>query len=522
MIEQYVSPHNCELAGSGTWPERSRVRGLPGGAYAWILLAACSAWLHSRIESAWAEPGRVEVGAKLAPSLEQHLGDRPGGSEAVYVYKPGASAGAGVRYGFLYDWLSLQAELLYATRGSNLDLMERTAITFRSTYLELPVLARFQLPFHDGAVRPTWSGYAVVGPSVSRRLTAEAVDSLGSDVPQEWHTWDVGVVAGLGVTWEMTPDLALSLEARFDQGFTEAFEVGNPRNQAFLLTLGVDYTLLDGAGDRDADLVADYRDRCPADKEDENEYQDEDGCPDGGKGDEADKDGDGILADKDKCPGEKEDENGYQDKDGCVDGDLDQDQDGLADIEDKCPREPFSSTGNIKYDKKYLQLMPGCPLAETGRYRFELDPPLEFDPGKHEVSVTQALVLDEVAFLLAEKERTTGEQTCLAVRGHAHKDSEKQTKDAKDQNLRESACRAESVAHYLVNRGIAAKRLIPEGKGDTDLLDEKPDGDGKRNRRVELIIVEASMCKDSKWLLERASCPEVARRKPGARVEPEK
>ena len=65
--------------------------------------------------------------------------------------------------------------------------------------------------------------------------------------------------------------------------------------------------------DSDKDGVVDDRDRCPADMEDRDGFQDDDGCPD------PDNDGDGILDRDDHCPNEPETRNGYEDDDGCPD-----------------------------------------------------------------------------------------------------------------------------------------------------------------------------------------------------------
>src|SRR5690606_17814844 len=50
-----------------------------------------------------------------------------------------------------------------------------------------------------------------------------------------------------------------------------------------------------------------------------------------------DKDGDGIDDDVDACPDEPEDQDGYEDSDGCPD--ADNDADGLPDGVDQCPNE---------------------------------------------------------------------------------------------------------------------------------------------------------------------------------------
>jgi outer membrane protein OmpA-like peptidoglycan-associated protein/opacity protein-like surface antigen len=480
-----------------------------GSGYAWVLPAVCFVCLYGRVEQARAEPGRLEVGAKLAPSLERHLGERVG-SNAENAFKSGYSFGAGLRYALSRDWLSVQTELLYATRGSNVDLEGRTEGSFYFTYLEIPLLARARFPLSD-EVRPTLSGYAMLGPSVSFLLGAEGEDaggtmSLGREGLNEV---DLGVIAGLGVTWEVTPEWVLSLEARYDHGFRDAFNDADTKNQAFLLTFGVDFTLVHG--DNDGDRVADYRDRCrtpPRESSDAkgtgspkkvighletwNGYLDDDGCPDND-----DEDGDTILARTDRCPTEPETKNNYQDDDGCPDTVFrDPDQDGLAGAEDQCPDKSFSLAKNIKYDKdKYPQLKPGCPVVSRDSYGLVLDPPLEFGQGAHQVGAKQALILDEVAlFLKAEQP-----QLCLSVEGHADSDFPSDFQgDRGETNKKESLYRAQNVRRYLISGGVEAEQMVTKGHGDRRRISTEETAAGQsKNRRVQLVIVEQSVCDEA-------------------------
>ena len=116
--------------------------------------------------------------------------------------------------------------------------------------------------------------------------------------------------------------------------------------------------------DRDGDGIADNVDQCPADPEDFDAFEDEDGCPEvdndrdgildmddrcpnipgprpdgcpkSGTGN--DRDGDGVPDNVDKCPDVPEDRDGFQDADGCPD--PDNDGDGILDVNDKCPNTP--------------------------------------------------------------------------------------------------------------------------------------------------------------------------------------
>jgi outer membrane protein OmpA-like peptidoglycan-associated protein len=454
----------------------------PRGGYVWILLVVCFVWFRSGVDRAEAEPARVEVGAKVAPSLEQYVGAREN-SDAVNAYKWGVSFGAGLRLGVLSDWLSVQTEVLYATRGTDVDLMENTGGSFNFTYLELPLLVRLRIPFRDGVVRPSWSGYAVLGPSVSILLDAENEDGAGATRSLDrdvLNGFDVGVVAGLGMAWEVAPEWALSLEARFDQGFIDAFKAAETKNQAFLLTLGIDFTL--GHGDSDGDRLADYLDRCRTQAADPD--QDRDGCPDEVEPRVADKDGDGMIDEKDQCPVEAEDVNEYKDADGCPDGHLDDDQDGLVNGQDQCQEEHFSLDTNLEYssvqDNEPEQKEPGCRILRVTDRRLVLDPPVQFEPAQVDVQAPQAWILDEVAQYLRANPGVV-----LDVEGFADRDVSGAESNAERINERVSRNRANNVISYLTKKGISPKQLKLKVGGGTDLSTEE----GKRmSRSVEFTI----------------------------------
>lgn len=99
--------------------------------------------------------------------------------------------------------------------------------------------------------------------------------------------------------------------------------------------------------DNDKDGIEDARDRCPMKPEDIDKVDDLDGCPD------PDNDRDGILDVDDQCPNEPEDMNGLYDEDGCPDSGSDTDMDGVIDLRDRCPDEPEDRDGFEDVD--------GCP-----------------------------------------------------------------------------------------------------------------------------------------------------------------
>ena len=122
--------------------------------------------------------------------------------------------------------------------------------------------------------------------------------------------------------------------------------------------------------DTDGDGIIDADDTCPAAPEDLDGHQDEDGCPDcdsdiewavcvfeeeAGTCPEAtaeDHDGDGIPNETDLCPEIPEDDDGFEDEDGCPE--PDNDADCTNDEHDRCPNEAGPSSGG------------GCPSPRRG------------------------------------------------------------------------------------------------------------------------------------------------------------
>jgi hypothetical protein len=117
--------------------------------------------------------------------------------------------------------------------------------------------------------------------------------------------------------------------------------------------------------DRDGDGLVDASDSCPDVAEDQNGFEDGDGCPDEAKRQAMlaarDDDGDGVRNADDRCPSAREDENGFEDGDGCPDearrqavvAGRDDDGDGFANGNDKCPSEAEDANGFEDDD--------GCP-----------------------------------------------------------------------------------------------------------------------------------------------------------------
>ncbi len=103
--------------------------------------------------------------------------------------------------------------------------------------------------------------------------------------------------------------------------------------------------------DNDMDGVPDAFDAAPDEPEDYDGFEDEDGAPD------RDNDQDGIPDKDDLCPDEAEDMDGHNDDDGCPDDFADRDGDGIEDALDACPDDPEDMDGFEDDD--------GCPEADN-------------------------------------------------------------------------------------------------------------------------------------------------------------
>ncbi|MGE0549379.1 MAG: choice-of-anchor D domain-containing protein [Kofleriaceae bacterium] len=220
--------------------------------------------------------------------------------------------------------------------------------------------------------------------------------------------------------------------------------------------------------DNDKDFFADDQDKCPNDREDVDGYQDDDGCP------EPDNDEDGVVDLKDKCPLSAEDKDGFEDLDGCPE--VDNDLDGILDLTDRCPIEAETING--------VQDDDGCPdngdsmviLTPSGLETLDT---IQFTRDK--LSPRSFNVLGQVGATL----RAHTEILRLKIIAHVQP-----TGNAKrDQELSEK--RADAIRDWLIGYGVSATRLSSAGAGGSKpLVPAKQKGSAMLNDRIELVILE--------------------------------
>jgi outer membrane protein OmpA-like peptidoglycan-associated protein len=213
--------------------------------------------------------------------------------------------------------------------------------------------------------------------------------------------------------------------------------------------------------DNDGDGVPDATDACPDEAEDMDGFEDDDGCPD------ADNDGDGVLDAQDPCPNEAEDADGFQDDDGCPD--PDNDGDGVPDAADQCDGTP----AGIAVDES------GCPTAAHIDSARTLD--VRFTPNEAELDASAYAALDELVESLKAYPEVDVE-----VQGHTNDQGDAERNRALSQS------RAETVVQYLIERGIAPRRLTPVGYGEDDpIVDNDTPENRARNERIMIVPVGA-------------------------------
>lgn len=209
-------------------------------------------------------------------------------------------------------------------------------------------------------------------------------------------------------------------------------------------------------GDRDEDGLVDGRDACPDDAEDEDGFEDGDGCYD------PDDDRDRIADRDDLCRCVPEDHDGFEDADGCPEEDDDLDR--IVDACDRCPREPEVWNGACDDD--------GCPdrsgvCVDTSR--LVIPDRVVFARHRATMEAGSAPILDALAATLTGNPRI---ERVLVV-GHAG------VRERRAATL--GLARAEATRDALVARGVAAERLAVEGR--------PPEAEsGWESRATELLV----------------------------------
>lgn len=231
--------------------------------------------------------------------------------------------------------------------------------------------------------------------------------------------------------------------------------------------------------DNDDDGVRDADDGCPNEPEDRDGVEELDGCPD------FDNDDDGIADVDDRCPDKAEDADGHEDADGCPDPDNDGDQ--ILDANDKCPNDPERANGIADGD--------GCPESQDTSPTEKADhidlhgDRIDFVAQRSVLTSNAKQVLSRVAVLVKDRGLRLRVEVSVPLGTRSTKPRIVAAQKRKDRALAQQ--RANAVIDYLYVRGVAVGRLTAVGIGaDRPLAGFSPVDPA--NDRVELIKAGAS------------------------------
>jgi outer membrane protein OmpA-like peptidoglycan-associated protein len=247
--------------------------------------------------------------------------------------------------------------------------------------------------------------------------------------------------------------------------------------------------------DEDSDGVVNVKDKCP--KTPKGDKVNVDGCSES----QLDDDLDGVFNINDKCPktpkGEK------VNVDGCSESQLDEDADGVVNVKDQCPKTPKGEKVNVNGcsesqldndgdgvnnrldkcpDEKGDRLNNGCPVVnqKIEKQINEIANEINFVTNKADLLVSSMAKLNELLIILLENPDMR-----IIISGH--------TDDVgnEESNFILSEKRAQSVANYLAEKGIAKTRMTALAFGEQQLKQNDISEDARaKNRRVEIKILK--------------------------------
>jgi outer membrane protein OmpA-like peptidoglycan-associated protein len=351
----------------------------------------------------------------------------------------GITFGLRVARKFYFPWLYPEFELALAPASTTPTGTESISVFWMDPRVHL----RFEL-MPGRRIQP----FVVVGGGSPIALSS-ARKTFNSGITGDGYL-------GGGVRFDMQKGFTLRVDARVallpgvERIIAPEIDIGLGIELAIGGKRGADGTVVrrddDGAPDRDADGIPDAKDGCPDRAEDEDGFEDTDGCPD------IDNDLDRVLDIADKCPTVAETYNGFQDDDGCPDA---------------LPPEVDALRGTIE----------GLIYAE----------------GETMVRDAAKRSLDKIA-----KVMTTNPSIRVVLIGHTDDREAKQfattiegqpPPDLAALSADLSRGRAEAVAIALSQLAIAKNRIDVEGHGAEEPVAENDKPRGRlANRRVEIKL----------------------------------
>jgi Outer membrane protein beta-barrel domain len=444
---------------------------------------------------------RLGVGLRGGFNRATFIGEDSTSELADYSRKTGVPWGVSAGIG-LSRWIAIQPELIWAPKGREVVIGGTLTDEFELRYLEIPVLARFQLPFWD-RVTP----YLLVGPTfgfLSKFEIRSEGDGSVTDRKDMNETFDLGGLLGLGAQFHVWPRHALVIEGRYNRGLYSFARDGDTdvKNEVVAVMAGYQYSFSLSspktratpvsrepthpeqrrgqdpddetpeppsslALDTDGDDVVDKGDECST-KPGLRELR---GCPDG------DADDDGTPNSEDFCK-----EAGPRALRGCPDGD---DKDGVATDLDSCP----NISGNVDHD--------GCRVVKVSQGTLELGVQPVFaneqelkrrflhQNSRGQDQATDAFkILDDIADLLTAKDELgklrIDELSKLRIVVHGAPPPPRRAAE-REKAQKQVEMHAAATKSYLEGKGVSPERVEAVGELDGELK--------SKTYRVELMIV---------------------------------
>jgi opacity protein-like surface antigen len=187
------------------------------------------------------EGERFAIGVSAGLSLSHFIGEDGTSDFADYTNKPDMTFGisGSIR---LHEWLSIQSDILFVSKGRRTSLDGALVSTLDVNYIEIPVMARIEIPL-SARVAP----YLLAGPALGFLLRFQVdseVDGVIMDRTDQAKRFDLSGILGAGVKVALTRQHGLTLEGRYDRSFTRFLKSEEDvENRVFAFMLGYQYSL---------------------------------------------------------------------------------------------------------------------------------------------------------------------------------------------------------------------------------------------------------------------------------------
>jgi len=432
--------------------------------------------------------GKVHlVSAKPLSLAAGVFGSIPTATDQEFAGAAGFSGGAEVIAGLDLGRIRVAANLGYRMRESG-----RLADVVQGDEVRYAVATSYLFRDELQLIGEIVGALGLEGDETGGISPIEALAGARYHVTPSW-----GIVAGVGrgiVSGIGAPAFRGLLSLSFSPG-------RSTRRIADVVGKTIMVSSLEPGGDLDEDGILNKDDKCPQQKEDVDQFEDDDGCPD------FDNDGDGLADSVDRCINVAEDKDGHLDDDGCPD--EDNDGDGIPDIHDQCPNEPEDQDGFADEDgcddfdndhDGVPDLMDACPKQQEVINGIDDEDGCP-DRGESAVMIlnNQISVLEPISFtgttakldkrsqnVLAQVGATLRaypELALVAVEVHVH------PRGKDDQQLSEE--RAVVVRDWLVKHGVKNSRLKMQALGSSQPVSKKGRSAARFNDRVLFKVLKA-------------------------------